>query len=227
MEGQIKLTVRDYMPDDLPGCWACFEEGFFKAAATDLDRDFLRQWTQILIEKSNFTFVAECDSKVVGFLCGKYSRSFDKKLAKRYPQKWHLGFFAAFSLKFYLKLFKLSPGFQAEFDTFYAQVGERTKDGVGRCDCELAALSSRKDYRRGLGTALTDAMVSRCNADGAKNIRVFTNTAASYRFYEKYGFQLITKRPFDINGDIGASLSYEYAIAGSENSRGNNGKQHR
>lgn len=48
----------------------------------------LRDYAQILIEKCNFTYVAETeDHQVVGFICGKYDKRFSKALAAQYETK--------------------------------------------------------------------------------------------------------------------------------------------
>ena len=54
-------------------------------------------------------------------------------------------------MKFYLKLYHLSPAFQKQFDAFYKQLRERDAKTFGACDLELVALTSRVDYRQGLG----------------------------------------------------------------------------
>lgn len=80
---------------------------------------------------------------------------------------------------FYLKRYKMSETFQKQFDAFFRQLRERDKKTFGRCDLELVALSSKRDYRKGLGTALVTQFLSRAKADGAGNVRLFTNTLAS------------------------------------------------
>ena len=46
-------------------------------------------------------------------------------------------------------------------------------------------LHSRKDYRKGLGTALVSRFMDRAVADGARNVRLLTNTLASWEFMKK------------------------------------------
>ena len=50
------------------------------------------------------------------------------------------------------------------------------KDTPLACDCELMALCSRRDFRKGLGTALWEAFKERCIQSGVKTVRVFTDT---------------------------------------------------
>lgn len=112
-------------------------------------------------------------------------------------------------LKFYLKRYKMSAPFQKQFDAFFRQLQERDKETVGKCNLELVALSSRRNYRKGLGTALVTQFLNRAKADGADRVRLFTNTLASWEFYEKRGFKKVAEKPFQ-DGSGNQSLVYEY-----------------
>lgn len=112
---------------------------------------------------------------------------------------------------FYLKRYKMSETFQKQFDAFFRQLRERDKKTFGRCDLELVALSFKRDYRKGLGTALVTQFLSRAKADGAGNVRLFTNTLASWKFYEKRGFIKTAEIPFQ-DGPGDHSLIYEYVL---------------
>ncbi|HIU25430.1 MAG TPA: GNAT family N-acetyltransferase [Candidatus Copromorpha excrementigallinarum] len=206
------FSVRPYSEKDLAACGECFYEGFFTAPVDENDKSFLRDYTQIIIEKSNFTYVAETDErKVTGFICGKYSKNFSTSLAGRYETKKHYFLWCKMFLKFYLKRYKLSESFQKEFDGFFRQLQERDSSAFGKCDLELVALSSKKAYRKGLGTALLTEFLRRAEADGADLIRLFTNSLASWEFYEKRGFTKIAEYPFkDDSGN--RSIVYEYRI---------------
>ena len=76
---------------------------------------------------------------------------------------------------------------------------------------QLMALCSRRDYRKGLGTALWEAFQERCIQSGVKTVRVFTDTDATYTFYEKRGFKLVWEKPYSF-GVPGKSLVYEYKL---------------
>ena len=52
----------------------------------------------------------------------------------------------------------LSEIFQKQLDDFILQACEREEKFFDGCDLELAALTSRKDYRKGLGTALVSSL---------------------------------------------------------------------
>ena len=85
------------------------------------DKILLRDYAQILIEKCNFTYVAETgDHQVVGFICGKYDKHFSKTLATQYETKKHYGRWCKMFLKFYLKRYKMSVPFQKQFDAFFS-----------------------------------------------------------------------------------------------------------
>lgn len=193
------FTVRPYKEEDAAACGDCFYEGFFSSSVDQNDKILLRDYAQILIEKCNFTYVAETeDHQVVGFICGKYDKRFSKALAAQYETKKHYG-----------RWCKMSAPFQKQFDAFFRQLQERDKETVGKCDLELVALSSRRNYRKGLGTALVTQFLNRAKADGADRVRLFTNTLASWEFYEKRGFKKVAEKPFQ-DGSGNQSLVYEY-----------------
>ena len=174
----------------------------------------LLDYAQVLIEKCNFTYVAETeDHEVVGFICGKYDKKFSSVLASRYETQKHYGKWCAMFVKFYLKLYHLSPAFQKQFDAFYKQLRERDAKTFGACDLELVALTSRVDYRQGLGTALVKTFLQRAAHDRAVTIRLWTNSLASWEFYEKRGFVKIAEKPFS-DGSGERSLVYAYEIHG-------------
>ena len=77
--------VRPYREEDAAACGDCLYEGFFSCPVEGKDWILLRDYAQVLIEKCNFTYVAETeDHQVVGFICGKYAKTFRKALAGRY-----------------------------------------------------------------------------------------------------------------------------------------------
>lgn len=207
---QMQFNVRRYEPRDVSACARCFFEGFFDCPLTDADRAFLRDYAQVLIEKCTFTYVAECGGEVAGFVCGSYQKSFDKKLAKGRDAKPHYGAWIACFAKFYLGGYKLSPAFKAQFDGFFRQAREHDKRTPMECDCELVALSSRRDLRKGVGTALWQAFAARCRQEGAKKVRLFTNSDASYTFYERRGFTRVWEKPYPFGG--GSSYVYEFVL---------------
>ena len=170
----------------------------------------------MMIEKCNFTYVAETDNhQVVGFICGKYDKRFSRTLANRYETRKHYGLWCRMFLKFYLKKYRMSEEFQKQFDLFFRQLKERDSKTFGKCDLELVALSSKKNFRKGLGTALVTQFLKRAEADGAECVRLFTNTLASWKFYEKSGFSKVSEKPFKDNSG-NKSFVYEYILRGSE-----------
>ena len=88
---------------------------------------------------------------------------------------------------------------------------ENGKGSTPACGGELMARCSRRDYRKGLGTALWEAFKERCIQSGVKMVRVFTDTDATYTFYEKRGFKLVWEKPYSF-GVPGKSLVYEYKL---------------
>ena len=70
------FTIRPYRAEDAAACGNCLYEGFFSCPIDDHDRAMLLDYAQVLIEKCNFTYVAETeDHEVVGFICGKYDKN--------------------------------------------------------------------------------------------------------------------------------------------------------
>ncbi|WNY22768.1 hypothetical protein MmiHf6_00530 [Methanimicrococcus hongohii] len=174
---------------------------------------FLEDYAQVMVENCHFTYVAVADDgQVIGLISGLYQKNFDKKLSKAYDYKRHYGLAVKFMLKYFTGLYYLSDGFKRDFKIFFAKLQERNDKMVGVCDCELAALTTRKEYRKGLGTALVNKMVEHCREKNVKTIRVFTNTASTYGFYDKYGFDLVKEVLFTIKGVSGRSLIYELEI---------------
>ena len=205
------FVVRKYEERDVPACAKCFYESFFDCPLTEKDKIFLRDYAQVLIEKCSFTYVAESEGQVVGFIIGHYKKSFDKSLAKTHDAKPHYKAWLRCFFKFMFGGYKMSAPFKAQFDVFYKKLKENGKDTPLACDCELMALCSRKDFRKGLGTALWNAFKARCAKSNVKTVRVFTDTDATYTFYERRGFKLVWGKPYSFGGN-GRSLVYEYKL---------------
>ena len=190
------FVVRKYEERDVPACAKCFYESFFDCPLTEKDKIFLRDYAQVLIEKSSFTYVAESEGQVVGFIIGHYKKSFDKSLAKTHDAKPHYKAWLRCFFKFMFGGYKMSAPFKVQFDVFYKKLKENGKD---------------TDFRKGLGTALWEAFQERCIQSGVKTVRVFTDTDATYTFYEKRGFRLVWEKPYSF-GVPGRSLVYEYKL---------------
>ena len=210
------FTIRPYRAGDAEGCGQCFYEGFFTCPIDENDRIFLRDYAQVLIEKCSFTYVAEApDRQVVGFISGNYRKRFHPMKTDPDRCKKHYGTWCRMFLKFYLKGYRLSEIFQKQLDGFILQAREREKFFDG-CDLELVALTSRKDYRKGLGTALVSRFMDRAVDDGARNVRLLTNTLASWEFYEKRGFTKIQEKPFP-NSSGQKTIIYGYSPGREKN----------
>lgn len=211
------FTIRPYREGDAEGCGQCFYEGFFTCPINENDRILLRDYAQVLIEKCSFAYVAETpDRQIVGFISGNYGKRFrpmnkDSDRYKRHYVTWCRMF-----LKFYLKGYCLSETFQKQLDGFILQAREREEKFFDGCDLELVALTSRKDYRKGLGTALVSRFMDRAVADGARNVRLLTNTLASWEFYEKKGFTKMLEKPFS-DGSGQKTIIYGYSPGREKN----------
>ena len=146
------FTIRPYAEKDAAACGECLYEGFFTAPVEDCDKLLLRDYAQVLIEKCNFTYVAETDEgQVVGFICGKYDKAFDRALANRYETPKHYGLWCRMFLKYYLKLYKMSEPFQKQWDHFFSQLQERDSKTLGPATWSLWRLHPKQFIGKGLG----------------------------------------------------------------------------
>ncbi|MCD8326362.1 MAG: hypothetical protein LUC90_06680 [Lachnospiraceae bacterium] len=68
MNTRESFRVRPYQEADLADCTTCLYESFFTCPISKEDRLFLQEYIQVLLEKCNFTLVAQDDSKA-GFVC--------------------------------------------------------------------------------------------------------------------------------------------------------------
>lgn len=190
------FTIRPYAEEDAAACGDCLHESFFTCPKDERDRALLRDYAQVLIEKLGFTYVAETEEhEVVGFISGLYNKRFSRRLAKAHDTKRHYGLWCLMFLRYYLKGYEMSPLFKEQFDSFVRQAQERDAKDFETCDLELMALASKRDHRKGLGTALLTRFLERGRDDGAECVRVFTNTLASWEFYERRGFELVAEKP--------------------------------
>lgn len=80
------FLIRKFEERDVPDCAMCFYESFFDCPLTENDRAFLRDYAQVLAEKCSFTYVAESEGRVVGFIIGHYKRVSTNRLPKRTTQ---------------------------------------------------------------------------------------------------------------------------------------------
>ena len=201
------FNIRNYTKNDLEECTDCYIGGFFENNVKG-DREFLRDCTDALVGMSNFTLVAETDGKIVGLLGAAYKKSFDKKLVKTFSDTGRHKNFITITMKRRLGLYRLSSEFRKEFERFFTEVMMRPPGITDDCDCELVVLTSRKDSRNGVGTALVNGMVARCKENGANRIRIATDTSFNYRFYDKFG-TVVYEKEHIINGERGRTFVYE------------------
>ena len=146
------FTIRPYAEKDAAACGECLYEGFFTAPVEDCDKILLRDYAQVLIEKCNFTYVAEADDgQVVGFICGKYSKSFDRPLANRYACKKHYGLWCRMFFKYYLKQYKMSGPFRYNGIISFPNYRSGTARPLGPVTWNLWRLPPKRLIGRGWG----------------------------------------------------------------------------
>ena len=107
------FLIRKFEERDVPDCAMCFYESFFDCPLTENDRAFLRDYAQVLAEKCSFTYVAESEGQVVGFIIGHNKKSFDKSLAKTHDAKPHYKARLRCFFKFAFGGYKMSAPFKA------------------------------------------------------------------------------------------------------------------
>ena len=105
------FVARKYEERDVPACAKCFYESFFDCPLTEKDKIFLLDYAQVLAEKCSFTYVAESEGQVVGFIIGHYKKDFDNVLAKRHDVKPHYKAWFRCFFKFAFGGYKMSAPF--------------------------------------------------------------------------------------------------------------------
>ena len=157
------FLVRKFEERDVPDCAMCFYESFFDCPLTENDREFLRDYAQVLAEKCSFTYVAESEGQVVGFIIGHYKKDFDKSLAKTHDAKPHYKAWLRCFFKFAFGGYKMSAPFKAQ--------GERKGYAAHlRLRADGALLAQRFPQRTGNGAlgSLSGAVHSKRRKDGAR-----------------------------------------------------------
>ena len=206
------FDVRLYKTKDLLDCEMCLYESFFDAKINDKDIKFLNDYSRLLIEASNFTYVATNEKgEVVGWIAGLYNSNFDQKIYKKHYARRHVFKLMKIVIKLALERYKLSDEFDRQVKNFFFQVKEKDDMDFSNYDLEILALASKKDYRKGLGTKLLSELIKHAKKEGAKTIKVFTKTYFSYQFYKKKGFKKVEEKSFK-NDEENKSLVYELNI---------------
>jgi len=205
----LSYTVRNYTNNDLEECTDCYIGGFFEKNTTK-DRKFLRDCMDALVGLSNFTLVAETDGKIAGFLGFSYKETFNKELSETFNVPGRHKNFRTIGMKRRLGLYRLSKEFKKEFRRFITEVMLKP-DITNDCDCEIIVLSSRKDLRKGVGTALVQEMTERCRSNGASRIRIATDTSWNHSFYGRFG-TIVYEQEHEIDGIAGRTFVYEIRV---------------
>ena len=205
----LSYTVRDYTNEDLEECTDCYIGGFFEKSVSK-DRKFIRDCMDALVGISNSMLVAETDGKIAGFLGFSYKESFNKELSKTSNVPGRHNSFITITMKRRLGLYRLSKEFKTEFKRFLTEVMLKP-DVTNDCDCEIVVLSSRKDLRKGVGTALVNEMIERCRKNGVSRIRIATDTSWNYSFYGRFG-SVVYEKEHEINGIVGRTFVYEIRV---------------
>ncbi len=212
----MQFVIRPYRESDLEGCAQSLHESFIHCPMEERDWRVLRNYTQFLLQISHYAYVAEVEGEVAGLLCATYSKKALPALAKGRPVKPRGATMLQLMVQMAGGRWTKSEPFWAAFRTFFDVGMDRgtpiIKGLLAGADSELLALASREAYRKGVGTALVNAMVARCRQDGGHSIRLITNTDCTYRFYDKYGFRCVHRSPYQTKKHVGESMVYELTV---------------
>jgi GNAT superfamily N-acetyltransferase len=199
----IDTNIRPFDPQkDWDAARRCFDEGFehimwpsIEHARPSLHTDYLK----FFYKMSTDFLVAEVDGEIHGFIFGAAPFRAMGLISAIFFYLVHMvpkAFINGYGMNWlaYKHFFRLFYGYAplVIYHPFQWPM------------CEVTLFTSRKTHRgQGLGRRLMDAFVDRVRARGHAGTFVSTDTALSYRFYESYGFKLVSDY---------AQRAYKYSI---------------
>lgn len=190
-ENDNRFLVREFDPvRDIEGVYRCFVSGFYHNSWPLVEHAEKRLLTDSLLmdaRMSRVALVAEADGEVGGVLFGFFPReglTLPRSLAET----------AWFTLKVLLRRYRMTPFGRAAFWRHYLSELSFVVRHV-ETRAEVLMLTSRKEYRGGIGRALMDEWVARVRERGYSSTTVSTDSTVSWDFYERYGFERIREFP--------------------------------
>lgn len=204
MAEKREYLVRQYDPNkDLEGATRCMIEGFdhilwpiYRYAEGVAERA-----VKFSAKFADKFYVAEVDGEARGMLVGSY-------MDTRALYKAGLYGFTDILTPFMMGKFKLSPFARINVARLLLGFAPLAyKHPLKPHASETVLLTSQKDYRGGIGKAMMSAWVSDSNKQGINYSTVCTDSALSWDFYERFGFDRIVEFP---------QRAYHYSIPGEK-----------
>lgn len=193
--------VRAFDPDkDLESAYKCYVSGFYQCLWPLIDhaeKRFTHDIIRMSHKISDVSLVAEADGEARGFLMGFFPREPKSLIRATFHS---LGFF----LKVLFRKYQMTPFARA---AYWQGIRGDLSNVLHGADsiAEVLVLTSQKNYRHGIGTALMNAWVAEVRKRGYRKTSVCTDSTVNWRFYEKYGFRKVSEYPLK---------SFYYALPG-------------
>ena len=187
MSDRKRFLIRKFNPErDLDDAYHCFVSGYhhiawplFDHADPRLVKDFI---TMVAVV-GDATFVAEVDGEVGGILVGSFPMSFRNVIREALA-------LSSFLFRVLFGFYRMSPIVRAAMKSMllwypaFLLHHPMTRS-------ETLILTSRDEFRGGIGRALMDAWVEETKAGGHRRTTVCTDSELSWDFYERYGFSRV------------------------------------
>lgn len=202
MAEKREYLVRQYDPKkDLEGATKCMIEGFDHILwpLYNHAEGFAEAFIKLVTKFCNKTFIAEVDGEARGVLAGSY-------MDFKQLQKFTLYAITELGLPFVTGRFKFQPFARVNaVRIVLGYVPFAYKHPFKPHASETVLLCSQKDYRGGVGRAMMNGWISDSRNQGFEYSTVCTDSALSWDFYERYGFDRIVEFP---------QIAYHYSRPG-------------
>ncbi len=177
----MDFKVRAFREEDLPEIVKAFIDGFISRDET-VDRlnkfnsKLVDDVVKLFIEIGDLVLVAEADRKARGVLIGYFPNGFRFEKISGFASNLVSSFSMISNCR---TISTLLDGFiySFQFSLFYTSKPS------------ILLLTSQKDFRCGIGTALMDRWIEKVEREGYDSTIVGTDERLNWRFYEKYGFE--------------------------------------
>jgi ribosomal protein S18 acetylase RimI-like enzyme len=187
-----KYLIREFRPSvDLNDAYACYISSFYHTEwplVDGADHQFIKDNLLLLHYLGSKTLVAEADGGARGILvgllrprltlAGRALKAAAKILYRLITGRYRMNTLAK------KHCFQHVRGFLPYI--FLHPSGE----------AETLLLISQKEYRGGIGRALMDEWIEEVRSKGLRNATVGTDSALSWDFYERYGYQRVREFNF-------------------------------
>ncbi len=179
-----KFKVRKYKEKDFQGIVKAYKEGFppQDPIAEKLYRqspELIETSVKILVKTSDVPLVAEMNGEAKGLLTGEFPGSSKK------PEIGDMFKALRNIISNLSNLGAILSFMEGAFE------GSQYLRHYGNSDPSISFLTSQKDARGGIGTALVDKWVEILSQKGYDSTIVGTDERVNWKFYKKYGFEKI------------------------------------